>query len=158
MDSSAAGQRHPADPVGVRFGGQGRQLQGVQGHAGVAVGHVDQVSPGFRHRGPRLVTQPSLLVGQGTIQDQPDLLLIKGLELEYARPRDEWGVDLKEGVLGGGADQEDRPVLDRRRRASCWPLLKRCISSMKRMVRWRWKLKRSRASPMIRRRSATPEP
>ena len=42
------------------------------------------------------------------------------------------------------------------RMTSCWALLKRWISSMKRIVRWPYRARRSRASATMRRRSPTP--
>ena len=37
---------------------------------------------------------------------------VEGLELEDPRARDEGAVDLEEGILGRGADEEDGAVLD----------------------------------------------
>ena len=93
------------------WGGLDGQLQGVQHPPRVAVGHVDQV-------GQRVVVEldveaaiAPLGIGQGVAGNGLQIGLAQGAELEDAAAADQGPVDAKVGVLGGGADEDDRAVL-----------------------------------------------
>ena len=74
-------------------------------------------------------------VGEGAGEEGDEVGFGEGLEGVDAAAGEEGGVDLEGGVFRGGADEADGAAFDVGRKASCWALLKRWISSTKRMVR-----------------------
>ena len=88
-------------------------LQHRQGHAGVAVGVAQQRRAGLgveRHAQRR---EPALGVGQRAIHDGPERLGGEPLQHHHHAARAQRAVHLEARVLGGGADQRERAVLDR---------------------------------------------
>ena len=90
----------------------GGELEGVEGDAGVAAHDAGQ-------RRQRLVrdldaqrAEAALLVGERGAQDALDLLRRERLELEDAGAGEQRRDDLERRVLGRGADERDRAVLD----------------------------------------------
>ncbi len=81
---------------------------------GVAVGHVDQVRQRVVVDLDVQLAVAALRVGQRLPRDREEVVLGQRLELEDAAAADQRLVDLEVGVLGGGADQDDRAVLDPR--------------------------------------------
>ena len=81
-------------------------LQGPERGTGVAVGH--------RHQGGHGVLVGLGLLGlEATPHDLGDVVVVEGLEAPQRRPAQQGRVDREEGILGGGADQDDQPVLHR---------------------------------------------
>ena len=64
-----------------------------------------------------------------------DLFFGEWLQDVDAAAREQRGDDFEGRIFGGGADEPDGAALDVGKKASCWALLKRWISSTKRMVR-----------------------
>ena len=131
----------------------GGQLERGERRAAVAAGqgHDLVLRLGREHKGAR----EAALVGHGAAQQLADGVVVEGGELHDAAAADEGGVDLEVGVLGRGAHEHDGAVLHAWSRASCWPRLKRWISSTKRMVRRPSESRRLRAASISRRRSLT---
>ena len=82
-------------------------LQGVEGGPGVAVGPPHQVVEG-------VVVGLGLLVPEAAGQQGAHGVGRQRLEAEQAGPGQQGGVDLEVRVLGGGPDQDQHPLLDRR--------------------------------------------
>ena len=137
-------------------GGFDGEFHRIEQGPGVAVGDVDEMIEGF---GVDLDAQMSIPpdIAQCVPGDAQEFLAGQGLELEDAAAGNQRSIDREVGVLRGRADEDDgagsRPQGNR---ASCWALLKRCTSSTKRMVRSLCRLRRSCASWMAERMSATP--
>ncbi len=88
------------------------QLQRVEDAAGVAVGHVDQVGQGVVVDLDVQLAVAALGIGDSLPRDVEEIFFGQRLELEDAAAADQRLVDLEVGVLGGGADQDHRAVLD----------------------------------------------
>ena len=105
------GQVHPDDALGIRLGGEDRQFQGGQGPPGVAAGHAGKMGQGLlRHLRPH-GPQTLVLIRQGPAQEGEDIFLFEGLEDEDPGPGQQRPDDLEIGILGGGADEGDQPLL-----------------------------------------------
>src|SRR5699024_3494146 len=92
--------RYVPDAVSVGFRGGDRQLDGVEGRAGVTVGDVDEVIE-------RIVMQLHLQVAvtaalrlKRLVDDAAQVLLVQRFQLEDAAAADERLVDLEVRVLG----------------------------------------------------------
>ena len=101
----------------ARFVGHGRRrqhslLKRGQGHAGVPLGPTGQLGDELRWDSGSQAGQASRLVGQCTIQDERDLVPCKRLQDGHAAAGEQGRVDLERGVLGRGADERDRSLLD----------------------------------------------
>ena len=105
------GERHPRPcPGRARFPTPGESegdLQGVEDHAGVAIGLVDEMLDG-------VVVGLTALPGERPAHQLPKVIGSQRVQTEQARAAHERRVDLEERVLGRGADQDERAVLDRR--------------------------------------------
>ena len=100
--------------TGFRRSGFNRQLERVEHAAGVTVGHIHQVRQGIVVDLDVELAVTAFWIGQRLARDRKEIVLRERLELEDAAAADERLVDLKIGVLGGRADQDDRAVLDPR--------------------------------------------
>src|SRR5581483_11544072 len=102
------------DGAPPRLRGQGgRHLEAVEGRPGVAVGAGGEVLGGGVVDGERRVAAEAPDgVGQGPVDQPPQVVLRQGLEPEQRGTAPQRTVDLEEGVLGGGADQREEAVLD----------------------------------------------
>ena len=99
---------------GDRFAGRELrgQLEHVERGPRVAVGQPRDV-------GERIVvgaqtggTQTALAIGERRLQDLDHLGLAERAQHVHAAPREQRAVDLERRILGGGADQHDRALLD----------------------------------------------
>ena len=63
------------------------------------------------------ITETALVVGHRTVDEGTNVGRFERRQSKQARATDERGVDLEEGVLGGGSDQDDRSVLNPRQQA-----------------------------------------
>ena len=103
------GERHPRPcPGRARFPTPGESegdLQGVEDHAGVAIGLVDEMLDG-------VVVGLTALPGERPAHQLPKVIGSQRVQTEQARAAHERRVDLEERVLGRGADQDERAVLD----------------------------------------------
>src|ERR1035437_7609658 len=108
-----------ADPLRVcdRHGA----LENVEGLAGIARGQTDEMLEWFSgqsHAAGRsqLAGQTAFWVDEGAPDDRPDLIVGEWLEAKDAQTGQQSGVDLEVRVLGRGADERDRAVLDVRQK------------------------------------------
>ena len=106
------GEGDSSRAVGVRLRGGDGQLQAVEGDAGIAIRHGYEVAHGLgrqlRSQGP----QASVGVAQCALRDEAQLVVLKLPKREDAGAGEERGDDFEGGVLRGGADEDDRAVLD----------------------------------------------
>ena len=87
------------------------QLERVEQASGIAASHFDQVLQGpFLERDVILSVSPFRVV-ERLLRDFEEVVAGQSLELEDPRAADKRGVDLEEGILGGGRVDEDRAVL-----------------------------------------------
>jgi len=88
-----------------------RELEGGERSATVTAGKRDDLLEGLVGElvGPR----EAVLVAHGAAKQHAHGLVIERLELDHPRTRDERGVDLEVGILGGGTDEDDGSVLHR---------------------------------------------
>ena len=96
------------------LGGQGGgHLEPVEGRPGVAVGPGGQVGGGVLVDREASVAagQAPDGVGQRPVDQRPQVVGGQRLQPEQRRAAPQRPVDLEEGVLGGGADQREEPVL-----------------------------------------------
>lgn len=93
----------------VGRGGEDGEFEGGEGFADVAVGFFGEVEEGVFVGGD--VCRDGVL-GEGAVEGGEDVLGGDGFELEDLGARDEGGVDVEEGVVGGGADEADGAALD----------------------------------------------
>ena len=100
--------RAPFD--GGPAGQLGRQLEQVQGAAGVAVGGLGQQAAQFGLQGP--AGQAALGVGQGLVQNPFQVVPGERLEHIGAGPGQQGVVERERGVLGGGTDEYQGAPLD----------------------------------------------
>ena len=89
---------------------RGRRLEDVEDGPGIAGADGDEVLA--RIGGQLHPTAEATLVGQGAIEDAAEVLVGQQLEAEHAQAREQRGVDLEVGVLGGGPDERDHALLD----------------------------------------------
>ena len=99
-------------PSVVRLRGGDGQLQAVEGHPSVAVRHGHEVPHGLGRQLRAQFAQPSVSVAQGALDDESKLVVLKLPQGEDAGAGEEGCDDLEGGVLRGGADEDDRAVLD----------------------------------------------
>ena len=100
------------DAVGVRRRRLGGELERVQGDAGVAADDAGQRRQRVVRDFDAQRAEAALFVGERAAEEALDLLRRERLELEDAGAGEERRDDLERGVLGGGADEGDRAVLD----------------------------------------------
>ena len=104
---------NPCSPIFTRLRRLHRQLQRIEHAAGVAAGNVDEVVE-------RVVVEHDieLAVAPFGIGRAPARTMarrcswVSGCKLKDAAAADQRFVDLEVGVFGGGADEDDRAVLD----------------------------------------------
>ena len=87
------------------------RLEAVQRLSGIAAGEVEQRRAALG-RQRRATGQPAFGIGQRAVDDRAERIGIKRLEAIHPHARQERRVDLVVRVLGRGADEGDRPVLD----------------------------------------------
>jgi hypothetical protein len=97
-----------------RAGRQDRGLQAGERDPGVAAGNLDEVLERLVRDLDALLGQAAVLVGQGVLEQRPELLRRQRFELREDAAREQRRDEREVGVLGGRADQGDRPLLDRR--------------------------------------------
>ena len=118
LDVLEAGRHVPGLVADVLAVGQRRgTLEDVQRGARVTAGERHEVGEGLVGQGhaagrTEAPGQPALRVGERPPDDGRDLVVGERLEAPDAHPREERGVHLEVGVLGGRADERDGPVLD----------------------------------------------
>ncbi len=95
------------DALGIGWGGCRRQLQGVQRHAGIAVGHGDEVFHCVRRRRDVLGAQSPLRVGQGSAHQPFYRRIVQRFQPEDPTARQQSGVDGEARILGGRADERE---------------------------------------------------
>ena len=98
--------------VALHGRGQYRQLQRVEGGAGVAVGHAGDVFKGVLVDAHVLLAIAALPVGDGAPQSAFDALAREPLEAEQAAAADDGRGHGDHRVLRGGADEADDAALD----------------------------------------------
>ncbi len=94
--------------------GVGRQLQGVQRHARVAVGALDEMFERVVLYFEVTITEATLGVGQGAAHDRLNVGVAQRPQREHAHAREQRGIDFETWILGGGADQRHRAVFGMR--------------------------------------------
>ena len=97
--------------AGVRRGRHRRQFNGIQGGAGIVIGHHDEVQHGVVVHLDLELADSLELVPERSHDEHAQLLLGEGVERKQSRARQQRGVDLEGRVLRGGADQRHGPVL-----------------------------------------------
>jgi hypothetical protein len=96
----------------IGFRGFNRQFQGIEQSAGIAIGHIHQMVEGLvgnldrNDRRSPVPDPPGSGPRPGTDRGAP------GLELKKARAADQGLIHLKEGIFGGGPNQNYRAVFD----------------------------------------------
>jgi len=98
------------DPLRVRRGRVGRQLERVERDAGVTVRDDHERAERVGRDGHGSV-QPAR-IGDRPLDDQPDVILTKRLQHEDPGTREERRDDLERRVLGRRADERDIALLD----------------------------------------------
>ena len=100
------------DHAATGFGGEGRgDLERGERVTGVALGAVGEVDEGVVVDLEVLVAEATLLVGEGTAQERPQVVDAQRLEPEERGARQQRAGEREERVLGGGADQDEQPFL-----------------------------------------------
>src|SRR5256712_10516360 len=89
------------------------RFQGVKCTSGVTLSVRHQSLHALRTHASRIPHLASRLL-EGSPQDRPDVVVLQGLQDEYATPRQQRAPELEARVLGRRADQGDRAVLDPR--------------------------------------------
>src|SRR3989442_165189 len=89
------------------------RFQGVKCTSGVTLSVRHQSLHALRTHASRIPHLASRLL-EGSPQDRPDVVVLQGLQDEYATPRQQRAPELEARVLGRSADQGDRAVLDPR--------------------------------------------
>ena len=97
----------PAIRVGGSTRGRDRELEHVEGGAGVPVGAPGQEEKRLVVDVCLLSSESPLLVGKGVVQHSHELVLRERLQDHQPRSGQERGVDLERRVLGRRADQDD---------------------------------------------------
>ena len=85
----------------------GRGFDSVECHARVT-------ASAFEQRVERVRSDPGVQLAEPALHHAPELLAVEGLEAEHPAAREQRCDDLERRVLGRGADERDRPVLDMR--------------------------------------------
>ncbi len=100
------------DAAGVGGGGEGGEFEGVQGLARVAIGDGGEVGGGVGVEVDVEEAEAAFFVGEGSLHDGEEVVLGEGFEGEDLGAGDEGAVDVKEGVVGGGADEAEGAAFD----------------------------------------------
>jgi hypothetical protein len=90
----------------------GGELERPQRDARVAVGQTDERVERFGSHRHVLRAQAALRIVERALDDAPDVVVVECAQHEDARTREQRRVDLERRVLGRGADERDRAVLD----------------------------------------------
>ena len=110
------GVRHPR-PVDHGLAGVGEQDGGLESgerRSRISRGQLDEVIERVVGERDAERTHPALCIDDGELEEHADLIGLERLETKKEAPRDQRADEAVVRVLGGGADQGDRPVFDRR--------------------------------------------
>ena len=94
------------------LGRQHADLQRAERPPGIPVTHLGEEFERFGAHVDRPIPQPALPIGQRALEHKLDLCTRKGLERENLTAAKQGRVDGEEGILRGGADQNDAPFFD----------------------------------------------
>ena len=100
------------DSVAGVGSGEDGELESGESFAGVPVRLFGKVAEGVVVRAHRQVSQAALLVRESAVKEGVQILGGERFELEDLRARDEGGVDVEIGVVGGRSDEAHRSALD----------------------------------------------
>src|SRR5262249_5401879 len=105
-------QRQIECPRAARARHVRRDLERPERDPGIALRVLDEKRPGVGVEHEASAAEPALRIGERAVDERADLVGGERLENEDASARQERGDDLERGVLGRGADEDDRAALD----------------------------------------------